>query len=98
MKRFIKTKHMKLYEQTKIIIGNYFDRLEDEFPMLSSIHIVLEHSNHLFRAIINIRSKSCISGEIINVNIETEGKNIYSALASAFESIKLKISRQTRLS
>ena len=84
MQRFIHTKKMDLYNITKDIISSYFDRLEEEFPMLTSAHITLEHSNHAFKADVHIHGKR------LDLQSSAEDANIYKAIAATFERIKLR--------
>ena len=88
MQRFIHTKKMELYDVTKEIISSHFDRLEEEFPMLTSAHMTLEHSHNAFKAEMHVHGKH------LDLQSHAEDDNIYKAIAEAFD----RISSQSRKS
>ena len=87
MERYIHTKKMKLFDETKEVINGYFDKLESKHPEVMSAHVSLEHNNHGFVSNIHIHGKH------MEVSSKAEDDTIYKAIDSSFDRISYQIKK-----
>ena len=87
MERYIHSKKMKLFDDTKDIIHTYFDKLESKHPEVISAHVSLEHNNHAFVSNIHIHGKN------MEVSSKAEDDSIYRAIDSSFDRVRYQIKK-----